>query len=340
MNIPLNIIYEDDAVVVLNKQAGISVHPSINEPRGTLSDALVAKYPEIKAVGDDPMRPGIVHRLDKDTSGLLIIAKNQKAFEFLKKEWQERRVIKKYLALVWGRPKEKGEIISELARSPKDFRKRIVVNPGKNKNKELKGKLAITEYKVVRKYANFSLVEVYPKTGRMHQIRVHMASIGNPVAGDKIYGKNKKAPEGLTRQFLHAFYLKGSKTNIPDLKSGMKVRVWQKIKEGDKERLQAFEGVVIAIKHGRGKSGTFTVRKISSGVGVEKIIPFHAPTIDKVEILSQAKVRRTKLYYLRGRIGKKSKMKQKELAAAIADGEPRPDISGREAMPIEESPTI
>ena len=207
MNIPLNIIYEDDAVVVLNKQAGISVHPSMNEPQGTLSDALITKYPAIKTVGDDPMRPGIVHRLDKDTSGLLIVAKNQEAFEFLKREWQEGRVIKKYLALVWGRPKEKGEIISELARSPKDFRKRIVVNPGKNKNKELKGKLAITEYKVVRKYANFSLVEVYPKTGRMHQIRVHMASIGCPVAGDKIYGGKRKNPEGLTRQFLHAFYL-------------------------------------------------------------------------------------------------------------------------------------
>src|SRR3989344_3751019 len=207
MNIPLNIIYEAGAVVVLNKQGGISVHPSMNEPQGTLSDALITKYPAIKTVGDDPMRPGIVHRLDKDTSGLLIVAKNQEAFEFLKKEWQEGRVVKKYLAMVLGHPKEKGEIISELARSPKDFRKRIVVNLGKNKNKELKGKLAITEYKVVKKFRDFSLVEVYPKTGRMHQIRVHMASIGCPVAGDKIYGGKRKNPEGLTRQFLHAFYL-------------------------------------------------------------------------------------------------------------------------------------
>lgn len=207
MNIPLNIIYEDDAVVVLNKPAGISVHPSVNEPQGTLSDALVTKYPEMKTVGDDPIRPGIVHRLDKDTSGLLIVAKNQEAFEFLKNEWQEGRVVKKYLALVWGHPKEKGEIISELARSPKDFRKRIVVRQEKQKNKELKGKLAVTEYKVVKKFGDFSLVEVYPKTGRMHQIRVHMASIGCPVVGDKIYGGRKSNPEGLTRQFLHAFYL-------------------------------------------------------------------------------------------------------------------------------------
>ncbi|MEK7135040.1 MAG: RluA family pseudouridine synthase, partial [Patescibacteria group bacterium] len=127
-SIPLNIVYEDDDVVVLNKQAGISVHPSVNEPNKTLVNALIAKYPEIKNVGDDPIRPGIVHRLDKDTSCLLVVAKNQKSFEFLKKEWQEGRVIKKYIALVWGSPKsESGKIESELARSPKEFKKRIVV---------------------------------------------------------------------------------------------------------------------------------------------------------------------------------------------------------------------
>lgn len=117
---------------------------------------------------------------------------------------------------------------------------------------------------------------------------------------------------------IKQFDKKGLKTGIPELKPGMKVRVWQKIKEGDKERLQAFEGVVIAAKHGRGKSGTFTVRKISSGVGVERIFPLHAPTVEKVEVLSQAKVRRAKLYYVRGRIGKKSKMKQVELAEVVA----------------------
>ena len=134
---------------------------------------------------------------------------------------------------------------------------------------------------------------------------------------------------------LKVFDKKGLKSDVPQIKSGMKIRVWQKIKEGDKERLQAFEGVVIAVKHGRGKSGTFTVRKISSGIGVEKIIPFHAPTIDKVEILSRAKVRRTKLYYLRGRIGKKSKMKQKELAETMA----APEMTKEEVLPaIEEVP--
>ncbi|MDO8676216.1 MAG: RNA pseudouridine synthase [Candidatus Azambacteria bacterium] len=238
-NIPLNIVYEDKDVVVLNKQAGISVHPSINEPSGTIANALIAKYPEIKNVGEDPMRPGIVHRLDKDTSGILVVAKNQKTFEFLKKEWHppdrmtsvsragEGKVVKKYIALVCGHLKnEKGEIISELTRSTKDFRKRMVVRPArlnsrsggpeKNSEKTIKGKLAITEYKVIKNYKNYSLVEVYPKTGRMHQIRVHMASLGTPVAGDKIYGKNKETPEGLTRQFLHACYLKFS---LPDGRS-------------------------------------------------------------------------------------------------------------------------
>ena len=137
---------------------------------------------------------------------------------------------------------------------------------------------------------------------------------------------------------LKVFDKKGLKSDVPQIKSGMKIRVWQKIKEGDKERLQAFEGVVIAVKHGRGKPGTFTVRKISSGIGVEKIIPFHAPTIDKVEILSQAKVRRTKLYYLRGRIGKKSKMKQVEFTEAIAPAEEK-EVVKEEVAVAEEIPT-
>ena len=137
---------------------------------------------------------------------------------------------------------------------------------------------------------------------------------------------------------LKVFDKKGLKSDVPQIKSGMKIRVWQKIKEGDKERLQAFEGVVIAVKHGRGKLGTFTVRKISSGIGVERIFPFHAPTIDKVEILSQAKVRRTKLYYLRSRVGKKSKMKQVEFAEAIAPAEEK-EVVKEEVAVAEEIPT-
>lgn len=131
------------------------------------------------------------------------------------------------------------------------------------------------------------------------------------------------------------FDKKDLRTDMPELKSGMKARVWQKIREGDKERLQAFEGVIIAVKHGRGKTGTFTVRKISSGIGVERVFPLHAPTIEKIEVLSQAKVRRAKLYYLRGRIGKKAKMKQVELAEAVA-----PESESEKEIVGEEIPTV
>ena len=111
----------------------------------------------------------------------------------------------------------------------------------------------------------------------------------------------------------------GLRTDLPILKAGMKVRVWQKIKEADnKERLQAFEGIVIAMKHGLGKTATFTVRKVSSGIGIERVFPMHSPMVAKIDVLSQAKVRRAKLYYLRGRIGKKARIKQKELAEVIA----------------------
>ncbi|MBI2446285.1 MAG: RNA pseudouridine synthase, partial [Parcubacteria group bacterium] len=248
------------------------VHPSVNEPSGTIANALIAKYPELIGVGDpstspsamssgpngsgqENLRPGIIHRLDKDTSGLLVVAKNQKTFEFLKKEWQEGRVVKKYLALVWGSPKkEKGEIISELARSLKDFRKRMVVNPKKNKprrpkevgtpteaSEEIQGKLAITEYKVIKKFKDYSLLEVYPKTGRTHQIRIHLASLGHQIVGDKVYGKRKETPEGLNRQFLHAYYLSFSLPAQAGLPNGKKMAFEADLPESLKEVLAKIE---------------------------------------------------------------------------------------------------
>lgn len=204
--IKLNILFEDDDVIVLDKPAGIPVHPRFdknglplqNEINNTLVSALLAHYPPLKEVGDQPaIRPGIVHRLDKDTSGIIIVAKNQKSFEFLKQQFQDRLAEKKYIALVAGHLKEKeSEISQPLARSEND--------PSKQKI-SAQGKPAITQYKLLEKFKDFSLIEARPRTGRMHQIRVHFAWLGHPIAGDKKYGK--AAIKGLNRQFLHAAQL-------------------------------------------------------------------------------------------------------------------------------------
>lgn len=208
----MEIIYEDKNFLAVNKPARLLVHPlkaksSKLKSESTLADWVIKKYPKIKNVGDEPdLRPGIVHRLDKDTSGVILIAKNQEYFEYLKNLFQTHKIKKTYLALVWGEVKPKiGEII-----------KPISLKSGGVKRTVWKGKMekeAITEYKVIKsikyKVSNikeekvFSLVEILPKTGRTHQIRIHLASIGHPVVGDSLYGK-KENPFNLKRQFLHA----------------------------------------------------------------------------------------------------------------------------------------
>ena len=201
----LSIIYQDNDIVVVNKPAGISVHKGIAEKGETLADWLAEKFPEIKKVGDEPeLRPGIVHRLDKDTSGVLVTARNQKSFEFLKNQFQKRDVVKKYLALVEGNLKnDNGVIDLPIGRSRSDFRKKLASNSAKGKSRE-----AVTEDKVLEKFPNHTLVEVYPKTGRTHQIRVHFKAIGHPVVCDSLYGgKRMTCPFGLARHFLHANFL-------------------------------------------------------------------------------------------------------------------------------------
>lgn len=207
-DIPLDIIYEDKDIVVVNKPAGLLVHPTSSQRRHTLVNALVSHYPKIIGVGESPIRPGIVHRLDKDTSGLLVVAKNQKAFEFLKNQFLNRTVEKKYLALVEGVPKEKEGVIKFQIRPSKRNRlKKVAV-----RNLDTRGKKSVrtaeTYYKLKKVIGDFSLLEVQPKTGRTHQIRVHLAAIGHPVVGDRVYGsKNKIAmPIGrqAKRQMLHA----------------------------------------------------------------------------------------------------------------------------------------
>lgn len=204
-DIKLEIIYEDSDVVVINKPAGLLVHPTISQSRHTLANALVARYPEMKSVGENPLRPGIVHRLDKDTSGLIIACKNQKSFEFVKAQFLNRKVIKKYLALVEGVPAEKsGTIAFDIRPSKMNRLKKVAVK--KNEPQKKSRRTATTDYLVTKTFGNeFALVEVMPKTGRTHQIRVHLSAIGHPIVGDRLYGSKSKL---LKRQFLHAYYLK------------------------------------------------------------------------------------------------------------------------------------
>src|SRR3989338_9096930 len=201
----LSIIYQDNDIVVVNKPAGISVHKGITEKGETLADWLVEKFPEMKKVGDEPeFRPGIVHRLDKDTSGVLVVARNQKSFEFLKNQFQKREVVKKYLALVEGFLKNNNSVIAlPIGRSASDFRKKLASDSAKGELRE-----AVTEYKVLERFPNHALVEAYPKTGRTHQIRVHFKAIGHPIVCDSLYGgKRMTCPFGLARHFLHANFL-------------------------------------------------------------------------------------------------------------------------------------
>ncbi len=203
----LNIIYEDEDLLVLEKPAGVIVFPEKEKTEETLINLLLKKYPGLKDVGKSP-RYGIVHRLDKETSGVLLVAKNDKALSFFQKQFKTRKVIKKYLALVEGILKESfGRIETLVGRSPKNGKKQKVYLPFEPR---LKGKRkAITEYQVLKRFQSYTLCEVIPKTGRKHQIRVHFSYLGHPVVGDKIYGfKNQILPPGLKRHFLHASFLK------------------------------------------------------------------------------------------------------------------------------------
>ena len=202
MNIP--IIYEDQDVLVLNKPAGLQVHsaPHDDAMQKTVVDWLKENRLEVLNVGDEPtLRPGIVHRLDKNTSGVLVVAKNQETFIFLKKQFQEKSLQKTYLALVYGNVKNNEGVIDQpIGVSRADFRKHSSLGSLRGKIRE-----AVTEYKVLERYEGFTLLECYPKTGRTHQLRVHLKFIGHSVAGDALYGGRKQIPpNGLTRQFLHA----------------------------------------------------------------------------------------------------------------------------------------
>ncbi len=200
-NIPLKVLFENDDAAVIDKPAGLVVHPGAGNTEDTLAQALLSRYPGIETVGD-PHRPGIVHRLDEDTSGLILIAKTQPALEFFKQQFQDRTVEKEYLALVHGVPPKKHDIINAPLEKV----------PLKQKMKVGSGKEAVTEYFVINSdpTGQFSLIRVKLHTGRTHQIRAHLSHIGHPIFGDQVYGMQFKEADAqsLDRQFLHAYKLK------------------------------------------------------------------------------------------------------------------------------------
>lgn len=179
--IPLEILYEDDDLIVINKPAGMIVHPTLATNTGTLVNALLHHINNLKVSAVDEERPGIVHRLDKDTSGLLVVAKNERAHRNLAKQFFDHTAHRVYHAIVWGNPKQNfGKIETQIGRHPRDRKKFAVLSEG--------GKIAITEYFVIEEMKGFSLIELRLQTGRTHQIRVHMQHIGHPVFGDATYG--------------------------------------------------------------------------------------------------------------------------------------------------------
>lgn len=199
-DIPLEIIYEDDRVIVLNKAQGMVVHPGAGNHQGTLANALLYRMTEKKnsnstfpippssLLTPQFLRPGIVHRLDKDTSGVIIAAFDDEAHAFLSAQFKERKLIKSYAALVYGCPKESSGCIDTLIARSKRNRKTFAVS----KNE---GRRSITRYKLVRSYGNYSLLLIRPKTGRTHQIRVHLKHLGNPILGDPIYGSSASSDQ-------------------------------------------------------------------------------------------------------------------------------------------------
>lgn len=198
--IPLEIIYEDDDLLVVNKPAGMVVHPAAGHNSGTLVHAALAHSPDMEGIGGE-MRPGIVHRLDKDTSGLILLAKNERMHRHLGAQFRDRKVHKTYLALVDGHPPTpSGRIEAPIGRNPKDRKQMAVVAAGE-------GRPAVSEYHTLETFHQHTYLEVHPITGRTHQIRLHLRFVGCPVSGDRMYGRQKPSIP-LARHFLHAASLR------------------------------------------------------------------------------------------------------------------------------------
>ncbi len=206
MTARIKVLYEDKDILVIDKPSGISVHGDGRSKKKTIADWILKNYPKMKNVGEpmgEILRPGIVHRLDRETSGVMLLAKNKKAYEFLKGQFKNREIKKTYHAIVSGFVRDdRGVINKPIGRSPVDFRRYL---SGRGVRGEIRE--AITQYKVLKRFkapSKFTYLEVYPKTGRTHQIRVHMKYLNHPMVCDSLYNPGAPCPKGITRLALHA----------------------------------------------------------------------------------------------------------------------------------------
>lgn len=199
-DIPLEIVFENEDLIVVNKQAGMVVHPGAGHASGTLVNAVLGYEPDIEGIGGEE-RPGVVHRLDKETSGLILLAKNERAHRWLQDQFRLRKVEKTYLALVDGKPPTpSGRVEAHIGRDPSHRKRMAIVS-------ESRGREAISEYKTIESFRHHTLLEFHPLTGRTHQIRLHCAFLGCPIVGDEVYGRKKFSVE-ISRHFLHAYRLR------------------------------------------------------------------------------------------------------------------------------------
>jgi 23S rRNA pseudouridine1911/1915/1917 synthase len=209
-NIHLNLIWKSEDLIVINKPPGLPTHPNDFKDKDTVANAFVAIYPDSSQVGEDPLRPGIVHRLDGDTSGLLILAITQKGFTYMRKQFDERKVKKTYIACVLGDIPKPGKVSFPIAHHPKNPRKMIALKKGKESTRG-KSREAVTMFEPIERFKKgYTLLRVKTLTGRMHQVRIHLSSIGHPLVGDSLYQSSKEKEldrTGLDRHFLHAAHL-------------------------------------------------------------------------------------------------------------------------------------
>ena len=230
--VPLNVLYEDASIIVVNKPPGLVVHPAPGNPSGTLVNALLFHCKDLSGI-NGALRPGIVHRLDKETSGVMVVAKDDESYRQLTRQFKNRIVEKVYLAIAYGNMKEdEGLIDAPIGRHP-DQRKKMSI-------RTKKGRIALTRWKVLERFGSFTFLEIYPQTGRTHQIRVHLSSIGHPLLGDPLYGrkgtvqnlKSRECIKKMNRQALHAHQLQ---FNHPH--TGERVQFFAPIPQDIKETL-------------------------------------------------------------------------------------------------------